>query len=87
MSTGNPELDLIAATVRQAVKDAQCGHGDAIRFLDDVLPEWQRWVAPKPKRPRRRKTVQEGQNAHDKPVLSNDGLPVRSVSIASITEG
>lgn len=87
MSTGNPELDLVAACYRQALKDAQRGRPDAIVFLDATAPDWQSWSAPKQKRPRWGKTVQQGQNAHGQPVTLNGGRLVRSVSIASITEG
>lgn len=86
MTTGCPEVDLFAATCRQAVKDARSGYVDAIAFLDECLPEWRRYVAAQQKRPRKGKTAQQGQNAHGQPVTLNGGRLVRSVSIANTTE-
>ena len=38
--TGDPALDIVAAVMRQAIKDARKGDNDAAWFLDGVLPEW-----------------------------------------------
>lgn len=42
--TGAPELDLLAAIVRRAVRDAHRGDVEAVEWLDAYCPQWRRYV-------------------------------------------
>lgn len=55
-STGHPALDLLAATISQAIADAKRGDSDAADWLADVCPSWRRYDQQKARRRSRRRS-------------------------------